>query len=233
MIKVLLLLGVILVFWYWRRFFHKLPSEKRNSFLWKSVFFVVFSGSVALVAMGRLHWIGAGLAALLPVAKVVFSMGLRALPFLQMFRRFRSSPSHIQTEYINAEINFFTKMMDGEVLLGDYRGRKLSTLTSDELNALSEWLKLQDQESYFLLHTYVIRMRKGTHHENYSQNHANNSFSKMSKKDALQILGLDEGTSNDEIIKSHKRLIQRLHPDRGGSDYLAAKINAAKDRLLG
>jgi hypothetical protein len=124
-------------------------------------------------------------------------------------------------------------MMDGEVLLGDYRGRKLSALTSDELNGLSEWLKLQDQESYFLLHTYVIRMRKGTHHENYSQNHANNSFSKMSKKDALQILGLDEGTSNDEIIKSHKRLIQRLHPDRGGSDYLAAKINAAKDRLLG
>ena len=124
-------------------------------------------------------------------------------------------------------------MMDGEVLSGDYRGRKLSMLTSDELNALSEWLKLQDQESYFLLNTYVIRMRKGTNNENYSQNHANNSFSKMSKRDALQILGLDEGTSNEEIIKSHKRLIQRLHPDRGGSDYLAAKINAAKDRLLG
>ena len=233
MIKVFLLLGVILTIWYWRRFLIKLPSERRNSFLWKSVFFVVLLGSVTLVTMGKLHWIGAGLAALVPVIKVILSMGLRALPFLQIFRRFRSSPSHIRTEYIDAEINFSTRTMDGEVLSGDYGGRKLSMLTSDELNSLSEWLKAKDQESFVLLNTYMMRMGKGANNDSFSQDRRNDSFSQMSKKDALQILGLNEGSTNHDIIKSHKRLIQRLHPDRGGSDYLAAKINAAKDRLLG
>ncbi|MAH73944.1 MAG: molecular chaperone DnaJ [Cellvibrionales bacterium TMED49] len=233
MIKVLFLLGGILAIWRWRGFLLKLPSEKRNSFLWKSVFFVVFLGSVGLVAMGKLHWIGAGLAALVPMIKVIISMGLRALPFLQIFRGFRSSPSHIRTEYIDAEINFYTKIMDGEVLSGDYGGRKLSTLTNDELNSLSDWLKRKDRESFILLNTYMMKMGKSAGSKNFSQDQTNNSFSQMSKKDALQILGLNESTTNDEIVKAHKRLVQRLHPDRGGSDYLAAKINAAKDRLLG
>ncbi len=123
--------------------------------------------------------------------------------------------------------------MDGEVLSGDYGGRKLSTLTNDELNSLSDWLKRKDRESFILLNTYMMKMGKSAGSKNFSQDQTNNSFYQMSKKDALQILGLNESTTNDEIVKAHKRLVQRLHPDRGGSDYLAAKINAAKDRLLG
>ena len=44
--------------------------------------------------------------------------------------------------------------------------------------------------------------------------------------------GLEKGASRDDIVSAHKRLIQKLHPDRGGNDYLAAKVNAAKDQLL-
>jgi hypothetical protein len=56
---------------------------------------------------------------------------------------------------------------------------------------------------------------------------------KMTAEQARQILGVEAGASKEEIIKTHKRMMQKVHPDRGGSDYLAAQINQAKDTLLG
>ncbi len=55
---------------------------------------------------------------------------------------------------------------------------------------------------------------------------------KMSPKEALAVLGLEEGASEQEIVAAHRKMIQKIHPDRGGSDYLAAKINQAKDTLI-
>lgn len=54
----------------------------------------------------------------------------------------------------------------------------------------------------------------------------------LTDQEALSILGLKKGASKHDIIVQHKRLIQKLHPDRGGSDYLAARINQAKDTLI-
>lgn len=54
----------------------------------------------------------------------------------------------------------------------------------------------------------------------------------LTVKEALQILGLEPGASREEIIAAHKKLIQKLHPDQGGNDYLAAQLNAARDLLL-
>ena len=54
----------------------------------------------------------------------------------------------------------------------------------------------------------------------------------MSRNEALKILGLNSGANREQVIDAHRRLIQKLHPDRGGSDYLASKINQAKDLLL-
>ena len=116
-----------------------------------------------------------------------------------------------------------------ERLYRDYAGKKLSELSQDELKQLSEQYKTTDKESYVLLQAYLIR--SGSSDDQNSQQFKPNNFNELSQDEAYEILGLPKTASHEEIIKAHKRLMQRMHPDRGGSDYLAAKINAAKDQL--
>jgi hypothetical protein len=122
--------------------------------------------------------------------------------------------------------------MDGEVLQGEFKGVRLSSLSGEQLQQLATSLKEQgDPESALLLQAYMLR--NGQNSGNQSQDsYQSSSFGALSDEEALEILGLKKGASKEDIIKAHKRLVQRLHPDRGGSDYLAAKINAAKDHLV-
>lgn len=69
-------------------------------------------------------------------------------------------------------------------------------------------------------------------HDSNAGNAAPPSAATLDRAEALAILGLHEGASEDEVVQAHRRLMQKLHPDRGGSDYLAARINAAKEKLL-
>jgi DnaJ-domain-containing protein 1 len=81
------------------------------------------------------------------------------------------------------------------------------------------------------MQAYMVRNGRGGDDQS-QQDSSSGSFSDLSNEEALKILGLESGASKEDIGKAHKRLMQRLHPDRGGSDYLAAKINAAKDQLI-
>ncbi len=231
MIRLLLLVAIIFSLWYWWTTVTRMPQEKRRAFLWRSAFWLVLGASVMLVATGRMHWLGAGLAMLVPVLKGTFAVGLRALPFLQILSRFKTSPSQFRTKSLAVEINFSTRQMDGEVLDGEFAGRRLSELSAEEAQTLSDSLRETDRESYVLMQAYLMRNGRGGD-EQFKQDSSSANFSEFSPDEALKILGLESGASKEDIIKAHKRLMQRLHPDRGGSDYLAAKINAAKDLLV-
>ncbi len=66
-----------------------------------------------------------------------------------------------------------------------------------------------------------------------ANNNANTvNSSDMTKDEALAILGLDNSASEEEIVMAHRRLIQKLHPDTGGNEYLATQLNIAKEVLL-
>jgi DnaJ-class molecular chaperone len=83
------------------------------------------------------------------------------------------------------------------------------------------------------LAAYLDRMYGDRWKESAQGNTPDQDHSTLDKAEAYEILGLTSGATREEIISAHRRLIQKLHPDRGGSDYLAAKINQAKDLLLG
>lgn len=226
--RILLLVAIIFSIWYWWKVLKSLPSDKRKSFLWRSAFWSVLGLSIFFVFSGRMHWLGAGLAVLVPLAKTIFTVGLRALPFLQILSRFKTSPSQFRTKSLLVSVNFASKQMDGEILQGEFTGQRLSELSPEQLQTLAEHLKETDRESFVLLQTYMLRNNRGGSDQTYQAN----NLSELSEKEAYEVLGLDANSPKEDVIKAHKRLIQRLHPDRGGSDYLAAKINAAKDKLV-
>ena len=230
MIRLILLVAILFSLWYWWKTVTGLPRDKRRAFLWRTAFWLVLGVSLILVATGRMHWFGAGLAVLVPLVKGFFSLGMRALPFLGLLSRFKTTPSQFRTQSLLVEVNFATRQMDGEILEGEFAGRRLSQLNDEELQKLAASLKQNDRESFVLLQAYLLRNGQGG--EQSQQDYQPGSYSELSTEEAYKILGLEAGASQEEILKAHKRLIQRLHPDRGGSDYLAAKINAAKDKLV-
>jgi hypothetical protein len=120
--------------------------------------------------------------------------------------------------------------MDGEVKRGPYQGRMLSELSLTQLIALLG--QLTDYDSQRLLESYLDRNFDGWREGDASARGASQANGGMSRSEALEILGLADGASDEEIIAAHRRLIQRLHPDRGGSTFLAAQINNAKKMLM-
>ena len=126
--------------------------------------------------------------------------------------------------------------MDGQVLAGRFEGRALSELDISELLRLAEDFR-SDEESLRLLESYLDRMHPAW--REYTDNGSDDgprpaaASGGMSAQEAYEILGLNTHASDTEIRAAHRRLMMQVHPDRGGSDALAAKINEAKDLLLG
>ena len=127
-----------------------------------------------------------------------------------------------------------TGELQGEVLSGPFKDWLLSEMNLEQLKNLFDFCQAQDPDSEQLLISYLEqRFPDGWQNEDGGQSdRATPQNGGMSRSEALAVLGVDEDASEDAIIAAHRSLIQKLHPDRGGNDYLAAKINEAKDFLL-
>lgn len=115
---------------------------------------------------------------------------------------------------------------------GQFKGKLLSDLQLEQLLALYKNYRSTDEQSAALLQAYLDRIHGDKWRSNTDDTKSSVETGNMGRQEAYEILGLSPDASHEEIIDAHRRLMQKLHPDRGGSTYLAAKINQAKDLLL-
>jgi hypothetical protein len=139
--------------------------------------------------------------------------------------------TEVRTSFLRAWIDHATGDVGGAVIAGRLAGRTLDSLSDDELRALLADVSA-DGDSARVLESYLDR-RLGADWRQAGQAPPRPPRVDMTREEALAILGLGEGATFDEIRSAHRRLIQRVHPDVGGTADLAARINRAKDVLLG
>ncbi len=124
-------------------------------------------------------------------------------------------------------------VMTGSVLAGAYMGRAVESLSRPELLALRDELSRDDPDGVNLLEAYLDRRFAGWREADEGDGNARRgSAGSMTRREALEVLGLPEGASAAEIIRAHRTLMKKFHPDHGGSTALAARANQAKDVLM-
>jgi hypothetical protein len=145
--------------------------------------------------------------------------------------------TRVATDWVDMELDHDTGEMRGRVLKGVFNGRKLQQLTDDDALRFYAEAGAADSETGRLLEAYLDRRLgpewRARADEKTSSSQRPRRGSAMSRDEAYRVLGLSPGAREEEIRDAYKRLMMNLHPDRGGTDYLAAKINEAKDVLLG
>src|SRR5205823_8224956 len=199
-----------------------------------------------------LKWTGIVVAGLAVVAlaisgrlSLLLTPLLFAIPALRrlrtMFAGFRGpsagSSSTVETPFVRMSLDHDTGTMTGTVLRGRFTGLRLEELGRADLLALLRECRAEDEESARLVEAYLDRV-----HAEWREDVAGTRGSApppppsrspdMTPEEAYAVLGLTPGSDAETIRAAHRRLMKQLHPDHGGTDYLATKINRARDVLL-
>ena len=235
MIRALLAIAAaaIAIYYLWR--VRSMPPHKQRSGYIKFLLGLMIALVVVLTLTGRMHWVGAAITGAFVFLRQILPWIIRALPFLNKLREqnTQSGESSIQTNHLSATLDHGSGHIEGKIIEGPHKGWLLSELSIMQLEDLLTHYQTEDEESAELLEAYIDQRRQQADQNTEQQRTANRAASDQSARaEALAILGLDEGSTEEEVVAAHRSLIQKLHPDRGGNDFLAAKINQAKDILL-
>lgn len=158
-------------------------------------------------------------------------------------RRAAGQRSKVRTATLDAELDHDTGGMDATVRAGRFEGRRLSAMTRADVVALhTQCATAGEEDSRLLLEAYLDRRHPEWRDYVEDDRHAGAGGAgraggpnpgAMTEDDAYQVLGLRPGAGEAEIRAAHRRLMKQMHPDQGGSTFLAAQLNEAKDVLLG
>jgi hypothetical protein len=220
-----LLLLVIAAFW----LILTSPAQKTATVLTQG-------GPIILIVLG-------GLLILLRRGVIGIPMLILGISWWRRSRPLQPSPGYsggrtstVSSTHLEMELDHDTGEMDGRILSGPHEGSRLSSLSEEELLRLYVEI-LTDADSAALLESFLDRYHAGWQErvetEGFDRQSHSPGSGKMTREEAYQILGLDPGATSEEIHQAYRRLIKGVHPDSGGSAFLTAKINAAKDLLLG
>jgi DnaJ-domain-containing protein 1 len=157
----------------------------------------------------------------------------------RLWRRWREREemraARVTTTVLSMELNKITGAITGRVLRGPYAGRRIEDLDQSELIALWRQCVAEDEAGARLLETYLDRLRpdwRQTASGGGGPGGAGAPGDVMTRDQAYAILDLEPGASDEQVKEAHRRLMMKLHPDHGGSTFLAAQINRAKEFLL-
>ena len=155
--------------------------------------------------------------------------------------------SSVRTAFLQMTLDQVTGALSGHVLAGSFTGRDLGALSRSDIALLWRECRAGEAQSRQLLEAYLDRRwpewraemprpgrdAGGADSFNGATPPNDRGRAPLTRVEALDVLGLPPGASIDDIKSAHRNLMKRLHPDQGGSNYLAAKINEAKDTLIG
>lgn len=232
--RLFIILIAIGAFFTWRRW-RKLDSEKaRREFIYKGLVFGLVIVIIGLAVFGRIDALGAIFASLLLSIKYIIAFSIRNFPIIARIYGATNGfgmgkKRTLKTQWLELSIDFSTRGISGKVLKGQFVDSNLDDMPQTDLEALLQECKADSKSSY-LLQTYM-NQRFNTQ-KSGSDGHQVPSNASMSREEALEILGLEGSPTQEDIKLAHKKLMQKLHPDRGGNDFLASLLNRARDQLM-
>ncbi len=146
--------------------------------------------------------------------------------------------STVETDFLRMTLDHDSGKLEGDILKGRFSGQRLSRLSLEALLDFLAECRREDPEAGALLESYLDRVHGSDWRSKDRRAGEDGGTGKaetgsMTRDQALAVLGLEPGASASDVVSAHRELMKKLHPDHGGTTYLASKINQAKDFLLG